>query len=243
MSEMKLEEFLRPLSQSLGRTAAPDHVEKRTSDGRNVVSERSAAFSAEELTERFVREAHAIGISTSVVAPSAVAEAVVAHIGAFGGSSVVYADDPQVDASGLPSALKAAGYQGMRWDASHAQESIDSCEHADVGITFPFAGIAATATVAQHCDVRSGRAISLLPRAHIAIVAKSTLVPSMADVLEPLGEHPASDLPSTITFITGPSATADIELVHVVGVHGPVSTAVIVVESEAPGETSSQKSR
>lgn len=237
MGEMGLEEFLKPLSQSLGRTAPPDHVDKKTLDGLSRASERSAAFTAEELAERFVREARAIGIATSVAAPSAVAQAVISHIGAFGGDSVVYADDPQVDASGLPAALEAAGYRGTRWDASRAQESIELCEGADVGITFPFAGIAATATVAQQCDVHSGRAISLLPRAHIAVVAISALVPCMADVLQPLDEHPLAALPSTITFITGPSATADIELVHVVGVHGPLSTAVVLVESEAPDTT------
>ncbi|MBS6940961.1 MAG: LUD domain-containing protein, partial [Slackia piriformis] len=57
-------------------------------------------------------------------------------------------------------------------------------------------------------------------------------VAHMAQALERLQNEARKTeaMPSNVTFITGPSNTADIELVRVVGVHGPVNAAVMLVE-------------
>ena len=110
---------------------------------------------------------------------------------------------------------------------------VDACNAARYGITFAKGGIAETGTIVQLCDESCGRAISLLPLVHIAIVNAADVKATMGDWLAELDEEgaPAGDnLPSQICFISGPSATADIELVRVEGVHGPMFVHYVIVE-------------
>ena len=233
MTEMTLEEFLGPISAALGHDAVPDKPAGAYDPSRGLAREEYAALSPDDLAARFEEEGRLISLETRRVAPEEAAAAVVAQVRELEGTSVVFADDPLADAYGLPTALEAAGLAATRWDAAQGRAAVDACATADVGVCFPFAGIARTATVAIRCDERCGRAVSLLPTASVAVVPKSRLVPQMIDVLEQVEAEAAAGtdtLPSSIVFSTGPSATSDIELVRVVGVHGPVSAAVIIVE-------------
>jgi L-lactate dehydrogenase complex protein LldG len=67
----------------------------------------------------------------------------------------------------------------------------------------------------------SGRTVSVYAPVHICIAYTDQLVYDIRDALQALKEKYASNLPSLITFATGPSRTADIEKTLVVGVHGP----------------------
>ena len=78
--------------------------------------------------------------------------------------------------------------------------------------------------------MESGRSICTIPASHIAVVHQSKIFARMGDALEALKRDYQGALPSNITIISGPSATADIELVRVVGVHGPIHTAIVFVE-------------
>ena len=103
----------------------------------------------------------------------------------------------------------------------------------DIGITFACAGIAETATIIQRCSEKSGRSICLLPIGHIALLRKSDLFPYMTQLMDSWEEKVAAgeDMPSNYTFISGPSNTADIELVRVVGVHGPIHAGVVLIDA------------
>jgi L-lactate dehydrogenase complex protein LldG len=75
------------------------------------------------------------------------------------------------------------------------------------------------------------RSISLLPPVHIAVVKPEQLLSGLSDLFPLLrGEAEGRDLSSAITFITGPSRTADIELTLVVGVHGPQQLHVVLLD-------------
>ena len=228
MAQTTLEEFLQPISAALGHEAVPEQPSGAYNPSKGLARDEWAQLSRDELVQRFVAEGQLISLATTVVAPEELAGAVVAQAQAFGGSTVVYADDAQADACGLPAALQSVGLTATRWDASQGRQMVDIAAAADVGVCFPFAAIARTATVAIACDERCGRAVSLLPPSSIAVVPASRIVPQMVDVLERVEQEGV--LPSSIVFSTGPSATSDIELVRVVGVHGPVDSAVIIVE-------------
>ncbi len=88
--------------------------------------------------------------------------------------------------------------------------------------------IAETGTTVRDGGARSGRrALTLVPDYHCCIVEEATIVASVPDAVEALAEAVAEGRP--ITFVSGPSATADIELERVEGVHGPRTLDVFVV--------------
>ena len=99
----------------------------------------------------------------------------------------------------------------------------------EVGITKAQAAIAETGTIMLDSSCERNRLVSLVPPVHIAIVAASRIYATLADVLAML--QSGGEVSPAITFITGPSRTADIELTLTIGVHGPQELYVIIDES------------
>ena len=99
----------------------------------------------------------------------------------------------------------------------------------EVGITKAQAAIAETGTLVLDSSCERNRLISVVPPVHIAIVAASRIYATLAEVLAML--QSGRELSPAITFITGPSRTADIELTLTIGVHGPKELYVIIDES------------
>jgi L-lactate dehydrogenase complex protein LldG len=118
------------------------------------------------------------------------------------------------------------------WDSALGKENQEIAERADVGIVFSDITLAESGTVTSFNTKDNGRSISLLPRTFIAIIPKSTLVPRMTQAARHIHQAQANgeDVPSYVSFITGPSNSADIEMNLIVGVHGPVKATYIVVD-------------
>ena len=95
----------------------------------------------------------------------------------------------------------------------------------DVGITTAQVAIAETGTLVLDSACEKHRLVSLVPPVHIAIINASAIVETLGDALTLLQEK---EISPAITFITGPSRTADIELTLTIGVHGPQELYVIV---------------
>ncbi|MGE0435114.1 MAG: LUD domain-containing protein, partial [Planctomycetota bacterium] len=91
-----------------------------------------------------------------------------------------------------------------------------------VGITRAWRALADTGTVLEPGD----RLASLVPPASLVVLHRSRLRPDIATVLAELPRP----LPTAVTFITGPSRTADIEQTLTIGVHGPLEMAVWIVD-------------
>ena len=99
----------------------------------------------------------------------------------------------------------------------------------DVGVTMAQAAIAETGTLVLESERERHRLVSLLPPVHVAIVRAHDICLTIGDALKQLrGDDKC--LSRAITFITGPSRTADIELTLTVGVHGPKELFVIILD-------------
>jgi L-lactate dehydrogenase complex protein LldG len=96
----------------------------------------------------------------------------------------------------------------------------------DVGISTAQAAIAETGTLVLDSADERHRLVSLVPPVHIAIVDASRICETLGEALALLRN--GKDLSRAVTFVTGPSRTADIELTLTVGVHGPQELYVIV---------------
>jgi L-lactate dehydrogenase complex protein LldG len=103
---------------------------------------------------------------------------------------------------------------------------------ADAGLTMAQLGIAETGTVVLASADEQHRLASLLPERHYVVLPRSRLCGTLAAALALLQAADGAPRSRTITFVTGPSRTADIELVLVVGVHGPKELCVLLLDGE-----------
>ncbi len=88
--------------------------------------------------------------------------------------------------------------------------------------------VAETGTIVLDSSPACGpRALTLVPDHHVCVVVESQIVPGVPDAVTALREAAVAGRP--ITMVSGPSATSDIELQRVEGVHGPRRLDVIVV--------------
>jgi L-lactate dehydrogenase complex protein LldG len=88
-------------------------------------------------------------------------------------------------------------------------------------------GIAETGTIVLQTEPGQGRrAISLVPDYHLCVVDTRYVVETVPEAMDKL----AATAGLATTFISGPSATADIEMTRIKGVHGPRFLDVILVE-------------
>jgi L-lactate dehydrogenase complex protein LldG len=105
--------------------------------------------------------------------------------------------------------------------------SVAELDTLDAIVTGCALAIADTGTIVLDSGPASGRrALTLVPDHHVCIVRAKDIVPSVPDAVAALRE--AADRP--ITLVSGPSATSDIELDRVEGVHGPRTLDVIVTQ-------------
>lgn len=113
----------------------------------------------------------------------------------------------------------------------HNPKRVELATRADIGITIADAAFAESATIVQYAKPGRSRTISLLPQDHIAIIPKSVLVPRMTQTAQQLATLDRDGLhsPNGVNFISGPSNSADIEMNLIVGVHGPVRVAYVLV--------------
>lgn len=130
-----------------------------------------------------------------------------------GSRVVVPAGLPEAVLAGIASPVVDVGLPAVELDA------------IDAVVTCCRVGIAETGTIVlDHAPDQGRRAISLVPDRHVCVVYADQVVADVPDAFTLL------DPRRPLTWISGPSATSDIELDRVEGVHGPRQLHVIVVD-------------
>ncbi len=151
---------------------------------------------------------------------------------------VVVTDDPQraaadaLAAAGarrvgvapdLDPALRPAGFEFVE-DHHLGSRELDGLDGA---LTTSAAGCATTGTIAIDGGPGQGRrALSLVPDLHVCVIRADAIVESVPELIAAL--EPSAREGRAIVLVSGPSATSDIELNRVEGVHGPRQLVVVV---------------
>ena len=108
----------------------------------------------------------------------------------------------------------------------------DAVDNAGVGITSASFAIAETGTLVEIVDDDAFRLVSTLPGVHVGLVRSADIVETLNEaaprVREAFDNHKRN---LAVTFISGPSRTADIELKLTLGVHGPEVAHAIIIEN------------
>ncbi|MDH6134241.1 L-lactate dehydrogenase complex protein LldG [Kitasatospora sp. MAA4] len=124
----------------------------------------------------------------------------------------------------VPPGFPADQLPSGSWAHDEPPLSVAELDQLDGTISTAALGIAVTGTIVLDTGPGQGRrAMTLVPDYHLCVVTADQIVPDVPDALARL--DPARPL----TFISGPSATSDIELNRVEGVHGPRTLDVIIV--------------
>ncbi|GAB3585434.1 LutC/YkgG family protein [Calidifontibacter terrae] len=147
-----------------------------------------------------------------------VAETVVRVLAGHGARRVV-------PAPGLPDDWRPAGFELVTDDALSARD----LDAVDAVVTASAVSIAQTGTIVlDHQPDQGRRALSLVPDVHVCVVRAEQVVTSVPEGITMLQASVRAGRP--LTWISGPSATSDIELDRVEGVHGPRNLEVVLVE-------------
>ncbi|MGA2276920.1 MAG: LUD domain-containing protein [Terracidiphilus sp.] len=126
---------------------------------------------------------------------------------------------------GLPAAWLAGGFD---WHIDNGLTAAQ-IELEEGVVTAAFCGIADSGTIVLHHSSAEGRRVlSLLPDWHLCVLRASQVVETLPEYFDRCLEPPA-----IVTWISGPSATADIEMTRIKGVHGPRFLHVVLVRDQA----------
>ncbi len=223
--------FIKRISRCLGRDQLP---EKPSSLPilHDIHHDFMKEASEDELTETFISNAKLSGTLIHQCGMGELNRTVVEAINEYGGGDIVLADQPLFHELNTHEPLKNHFNQVSIWGSGLSRkENVDNAERANVGIIKAEMGLAESGTVVLFSHEGVGRSVSLLPTYTITVLYRKDIRPRLTQAMAFCIQQQSKGLPSAVHLISGPSSTADIELVRVQGVHGPIGTSIILVDT------------
>ncbi|WP_022663660.1 LutC/YkgG family protein [Desulfospira joergensenii] len=250
------EEFIQNIRNALG--ISRENAEKRKSavfSNRTPVPPDQARLleavqsrSQEEqkdLLNRLIQEGKPLNLNVIPVKDEAEASAAIVRLVAdtrpeWGDQkSLVQWDHPLINSLDLSKALEDQGVpvHTAAFDTNNNQDRAgqrarirERVIDAYIGVTSADFCLADTATLVMKSRPGEARSVSLVPSIHVAVIRREQILTDLKDLYALLKWDPAhTPLPHHMVFISGPSKTADIELVMVHGAHGPRALYLYVI--------------
>jgi len=227
--------FIEKISQKLKRSEVPSAIEPPQwsyAPQYQVLKDKTQ----DELLEVLQKQCQLINTSCVVTKLADLPGAVYETIQSYGGGPVIAWQDERFGHYGLTELfnerLPKEQVPVNTWDPAKGRENVSLAEKANVGITIAEQMLAESGTAVLFSYKNHGRAVNFLPEKSIILIPKSMIVPRMTQAAASLRKRvlQGEKVPPCINFISGPSNSADIELILVVGVHGPNYMTYIVIE-------------
>ncbi|MDE5681809.1 MAG: lactate utilization protein [Mailhella sp.] len=100
----------------------------------------------------------------------------------------------------------------------------------DMGVAFAKKGIAQSGTCMINAHNEDTRLATMVCEFCVLVLKKSQIMPTVLSMADEIRNEMSGNPTNYITFISGPSRTADIERVGAVGVHGPLEMHIVLLE-------------
>lgn len=180
---------------------------------------RQGSTPREEMIERFIERVSDYKVTVRRVSEQDLTEAIATTCAARGVHRLVVPAD-------LPQSWSPAGIELLRDEPPLSNAQLDQSDGVLTGCAL---GIAQTGTIVLDGGSDQGRrALSLLPDYQLCVIFETQIVDLVPEAIARLADAVRLRA-QPITLISGPSATSDIELNRVEGVHGPRTLDVLVV--------------
>jgi L-lactate dehydrogenase complex protein LldG len=189
---------------------------------------RRGRLPAESRIELMLERLREYDAEVTECAPEALPSVIAAQLAASGKRTFVAP-------AGLPPEWLAPQFEWkIDGDLATAGLATAEIEQAEGVVTTCFCGVADSGTIVLHHSASEGRRVlSLLPDWHLCVLRASQIVETLPEYFDQCQQPPA-----LVTWISGPSATADIEMTRIKGVHGPRFLHVILVRDQVADATS-----
>ncbi|MDO4698096.1 MAG: lactate utilization protein C [Pasteurellaceae bacterium] len=224
------ENFLNKLAERMGRPrqTVPEPMPTLVN---NHPTTRLTDRTQEQLCNEFVDFSRVMMADVVVAKENELPQAILDICEKYGGGKVIINNDQRLVDLGITPTLQAK-FDSYVWDFNAGDENITKAEQANIGVVYGEYGLAESGGVVLFSDKEFGRSVSLLPEKSVVVLRKSTVLPRVAQLAKILHDKAQNGerMPSCVNIISGPSATADIELIKVVGVHGPVSKIYLLID-------------
>jgi L-lactate dehydrogenase complex protein LldG len=186
-----------------------------------------------ELIARFTAEATAVRANVQLVSGKLQAvDRIIEICTASKGQEIALSSTELFDQMNLTSKLEGRGFSTFIPDGADHEELVARLANCGVGLTAADYAIAETGTIVLSSDEPNALLVSLLPPVHIALLRSAQVAGTLDGVISRLSRERINraDPSRSITLITGPSRTSDVELVLSIGVHGPKELHVIILD-------------
>ncbi|MCW9717859.1 LutC/YkgG family protein [Avibacterium sp. 21-599] len=233
MDVQNRENFLNKLAEKMGRPRqlVPEPMPAPLND---YATTRLTDLNPQALCQAFIESAKAMMVDVIETNEAEIQSAVLSVCEKYGGGPVILTGDERLVQLGITQAVQAH-YDTTVWLPQNGEENLKRAEQANIGIAYAEYGLAESGGIVLFSGKDKGRSVSLLPEKSIVVVRKSLVLPRVAQLAKILHDKAVlgERMPSCVNIISGPSSTADIELVKVVGVHGPTTKVYVVIDDLA----------
>lgn len=193
-------------------------VQLRTAAVSTHYDEDAIYYHPINLLDEFIKEVEAVSGQCRIVQSGSEMERQLADLMDRNKWNYVYTNNPD-----LADQLNHCGIK--------AGNDMDRFETMELAITGCEALVARTGSVVMSSEPNLGRQLYSFAPVHIVVAREDQLVAYPEDALQLLQERYGNEMPATISFVTGPSRTADIEKTLVLGAHGPKELIIFVLRN------------